>query len=113
MTMTTTTERRTVRIDRSPPRRLLAPTRYRSFKSQPDRLIWEACWAPVQALLDAGWHMIAVTVDWGPALPMTTAWREEAIRELTGCYAACEARETVGDTGRGATTVDVIREKAL
>jgi hypothetical protein len=102
--------RKTVLIDRAPPRRVLAPTRYRSMKSQPDRTIWEACWAPVARLLADGWRMSRVTVDWGSALPMTTAWREEAIRALCGCYDGCEVGEMMGDTGRGETRVELSRE---
>lgn len=104
------TERRIVRIDRSPPRRLLAPLRWRSLKTSPDRIIWDACWQPAARLLDAGWRLVAVTVDWGPALPMTAAWREETLRELTGCGGDCAVRETVGDTGRGSMTVEMTRD---
>jgi hypothetical protein len=104
------TERRVVLIHRAPPRRILAPLRYRAFKTQPDRTIWEGCWAPVNRLLEDGWRMTRVTVDWGSALPMTTAWRERTIRELCGCYDGCEVGETVGDTGRGETRVELSRE---
>lgn len=104
-----TVERRVVLISRSPPRRLLAPLRWRSLKTGADRTIWEACWQPVLALFEEGWRMAVVTVDWGSALPMTTAWREETIRELTGCYAGCEVRETVGDATRGSVTVELTR----
>lgn len=105
------TERRNVIIDRAPPRRVLAPTRYRSFKSQPDRTIWEACWQPVQALIEEGWRLVAVTVDWGAAEPMTDRWRLETIRELTGCYDPCEARSTCSFGGRGRTTVELERDR--
>lgn len=104
------TERRTVVIDRAPPRRVLAGLRYRSFKTGPDRDIWASCWEPVRRLLGDGWLMTAVTVDWGRYVPMSDSWRREMIRELTGCYDACQVRETVGDTGRGTTRVEVMRE---
>lgn len=105
------TERRNVIIERAPPRRVLAPTRYRSFKSQPDRTIWEACWQPVQASIEEGWRLVAVTVDWGAAEPMTDRWRLETIRELTGCYDPCEARSTCSFGGRGRTTVELERDR--
>jgi hypothetical protein len=108
-TRKTQTEQRVVLIDRAPPRRVLAPTRYRSMKTQPDRTIWEACWAPVERLLEEGWRMVRVTVDWGSALP-TTAWREETIRELTGCYDGCRVAEKVGDGGRGNVMVELTRD---
>lgn len=106
----TATRRRVVVIDRAPPRRMLAPLRYRSFKTRADRDIWDACWEPVQRLLEDGWRIERVTVDWGPSLPMTTAWRDDFIRDMSGCYDACEVHETMGDTGRGKTMVELIHE---
>jgi hypothetical protein len=102
-------EQRVVAIDRAPPRRVLAPTRYRSMKSQPDRDIWQACWAPVLRLLEDGWRLVGVTVDWGASEPMTERWRLDTIRELTGCYDACQARSTCSYGGRGRTTVGLER----
>ncbi len=102
--------RRTVLIDRAPPRRVLAPLRYRAFKTGPDRAIWDACWEPVRRLLDAGWRIAQVTIDWGQALPMTTRWRVETVRDLTGCYDGCEVHETFGDVGRGQVVVEMTRD---
>lgn len=102
--------RKTVEIDRSPPRRILAPLRWRSFKTGPDRIIWGACWQPVQTLLDDGWRIVRVTVDWGRALPLTAGGRDQAIRKLTGCYDGCEAQSTASGHGRGTTTVEMVRD---
>lgn len=104
-----TIARTTVQIDRSPPRRVLAPTRWRSFKTAPDRTIWEACWAPVERLLDEGWRIERVTVDWGRALPLTAGGRDQAIRDLCGCYDGCEVVSLAADHGRGSMTVELVR----
>jgi hypothetical protein len=107
--MATTTERKAVRVNRSPPRRVLASDRYRTTKTQADRDVWAACMEPIDRLRNEGWRVVAVAVDWGPALPMTARWREEAIRDLLGCYDGCEIRETVGDLTRGSTLVEMER----
>lgn len=106
-------ERRNVRLVR--PRRVLASLRYRSFKTQQDRDIWEACLAPVERLRDEGWRLSVVTVDWGRALPNTDAWRVKTIRDLLGCYDGCEVREAAADakdpTGRGYVDAELVRDE--
>lgn len=105
-----TIERTTVRIDRSPPRRVLMPTRWRSFKTGPDRMIWADAWAPVLWLLDEGYRLTRVAIDWGASAPNTKAWREQAIRDLCGCYDGCEVAETISGLGRGSMTIEMIRD---
>lgn len=100
----------TVQIDRSPPRRVLMPTRWRSFKTGPDRDIWKACWAPVRVLLDEGWRIETIFIDWGASKPETRAWREQAIRDLCGCYDGCRVVESAGDIGRGRMFVEMTRD---
>ena len=105
------TERRTVRIERSPPRRILAPLRWRAMKTAADRSIWEACWAPVLRLQSDGWRLRGVTVDWGKSLPLTAGGRDQAIREVCGCYDACEVSSDASGQGRGTTLVEMTRDE--
>lgn len=103
-------ERRVVVMPISPPRRLLAPLRWRSFKLGPDYQVWDQVMAPVRALLADGWRMVQVRIDWGASFPLTPGRREQAARELTECHGACEIAMMAGSPGRGTTTVEMERE---
>ena len=111
MTIATAT-RRTVRIDRSPPRRVLTPLRWRSVKSAPDRTIWDACWSPVARLIEEGWRLDRIVIDWGQSLPLTAGGRDQAIRELCGCYDGCEVVSGASGQGRGSMTVELVHDDA-
>ena len=101
---------KTVRIDRAPPRRVLAPLAYRSFKSGPDRAVWDACWDPVRRLQADGWQMVRVLVDWGSSLPSTPAGRVDLIRDVTGCYDACVVVSDSSRRGRGEMVIEMVRD---
>lgn len=75
-------ERRVVEVPLSPPRRLLAPTRWRSFKTVQDHAVWEQAWSRVQALVDDGWTVERVVVDWGRRVPGIGEQREALAARL-------------------------------
>jgi hypothetical protein len=91
---------RVVRIDRSPPRRLLAHHRWRTFKVGPDRQVWEQAMAPVWRAIDEGYDIARVFVQWGQSRPFGV---ERETRLLTGCVDECELLDTYGEPGRGYT----------
>ena len=108
--MSVTVEQRTIRVSMAPPRRLMQGTRFRSFKMRDDRTLWEGMLAPVEALIEDGWQVVDVVVDWGGRQPLAPRERERAARALTGCDVGfCTYRERSGGAGRGWTTFTLER----
>lgn len=105
--MLTVTEQTIVDLPLSPPRRLLAPTRWRSFKTIQDRAVWDAAWARVQALVDEGWQIDRVIVDWGRSVPGVG---EERARFLARLFPGLATEERMSASRRGTTSVYLRRE---
>lgn len=100
-----------VRIERAPPLRLLTPTRWRSFKMGPDRIVWEEAMREAQALLDAGWRVRLATVHWGRRVPCRGAAERRELRALLSCGEGCML-EVDGAGGRAETTLTLGRDDA-
>jgi hypothetical protein len=92
---------REIRIERAPPKRLLANLRWRSFKTGPDQQVWDQCLQPVADAIDAGLEITRVHIEWGRARPFGV---EQQTRYLTWCVDECELTESAGQPGRGHTT---------
>jgi hypothetical protein len=84
---------RVVRVQRAPPKRLLAISRWRSFKMGPDHQVWEQCLEPVARLIDEGWELARVHVRWQRGLPYGV---ERQTRYLVWCVDECELTEDTG-----------------
>ncbi len=101
--------KRVVVIPMAPPRRLLAPLRWRSFKLGPDHQVWNQVMDPVRALVADGWRMVRVTIDVGQSMPLTPGSREQALRELTDCHGSCDLAVDMSGRGKGTTVVELAR----
>lgn len=98
---------RVVRLSLSPPRRLLALNRWRTFKVGPDRQVWADCMAPVNALIDAGLDITKVHIEWGRSQPFGV---EHEVRVLTMCAPdECELTQSYGKPGKGYTAFTLER----
>lgn len=86
----TQTQTRIVTIDRSPPKRLLAADHWRTFKTGPDRQVWDRCMEPVADLINDGWRVTSIHVVWGKSYPGVLPAR--TIQRL--CMADAQARYT-------------------
>src|SRR5262245_533162 len=100
-------ETREVRIERAPPKRLLAKLRWRSFKLGPDEQLWESCMAPIANLIDAGWEIAKVHIVWQRGMPWGV---ERQTRYLVWCVDECELSEDVGYQGRTVFTLERARD---
>ena len=98
-----------MRIERAPPKRLLATLRWRTFKTGPDRQVWDQCMQPVADLIDAGYEVAGVEIEWGRGMPFGV---EDQTRYLTWCVDECELREHYGKAGQGWTEITLTRESA-
>ncbi|HEX2673440.1 MAG TPA: hypothetical protein VHM25_21310, partial [Polyangiaceae bacterium] len=68
--MAQTDETITIEIPMSPPRRLLAPGRWRSFKTNPDRQVWQdAIGRACEPWRCVGTKVVRVEIDWGKSKP--------------------------------------------
>lgn len=105
-------EERMVRIERAPPVRLLAPTRYRSFKSGPDRLVWDDAMREVRDALANGWRVKRVVVDWGNRRPWVGADVERVLRRLLACEDGSELAIMGGTGRRSSTTFMLVKGEA-
>jgi hypothetical protein len=93
----------------SPPRRLLAANRWRTFKVGPDRQVWEQALAPVIAAIDAGWDIARVHVEWGRSRPYGV---EQQARLLCWCVDECQLSESYGTGKRGYTEFHLTKDGA-
>ena len=102
-------EQRTVVLPLAPPRRLLAPLRYRAFKTGPDRIVWDQVLEPVRSLMHDDWWVVGVVIDWGSSLPFAPGSRERVVREfLDWGWDYSLVMHAIGH-GRGSTTVGLER----
>jgi hypothetical protein len=99
-------DERVIVIPLSPPRRLLAPDRWRTFKTKDDRQLWTRLLEPVERLIGEGYQVTRVEVDWGSSRPHGV---ETQARQLTRCEGGCTYADTYGNRGRGTTTVHLER----
>lgn len=106
----TMSEERELVLPRSPSRRLLAPTRWRSFKMIADHDVWNRSWAVVQDYLEDGWTIERVVVDWGRVVPYLGEQREQLLARVFP--AGVPVEEVDGRTGQGSTRVYLRRDHA-
>ena len=113
--MTATIEQQALKVSMAPPRRLMQPGRFRSFKTRDDHDVWDTATEAVAALLAQGWQVVEVVVDWQGREPLLPRERERQARVLTHCEPiVCrygEVRETRGGQGRGYTIFTLERER--
>jgi hypothetical protein len=97
-------EQRAIQVSMAPPRRLMQDSRFRTFKTRDDRTLWDGLLAPVEALIDDGYQVVRVLVDWGAREPLLPRERERAARALTHCdIGVCQYGEQTSRYGRGRT----------
>lgn len=102
-------EQRVVVLNRAPPRRLAPGARFRSLKTLADRAVWEQAMAQVTALVDDGWRLERVEVDWGKTLPLASHDAlDQWIRSMTGCDTVSW---TWSGVGRGEAKVYLMRAR--
>ncbi len=77
-------EERVVVLPLAPSRRLAPGARFRSFKTQADRIVWADAWARVEALAVDGWALHRVVVDWGKTLPLLPTDADAWLADLCG-----------------------------
>lgn len=103
-------ERRTIIIERAPPRRLAPGARWRSFKRGPDHLVWQTDTEPLRRLLHEGWRIQRVMVDWGKRKPhLNHLAGDDWIRSMTGAHPDAAVATQWSGQGRGRTTVELTR----
>jgi hypothetical protein len=91
-----------VELGLSPPRRLLAPTRFRSFKMIQDHAVWDGAWERVEALLSDGWRIERVVVDWGSCIPGIGEQREGLLAKV---FPRMTVEQRASAQGKGNTWV--------
>jgi len=98
---------RVVRASLSPPRRLLASNRWRTFKTTPDKHVWEQALQPVADLIDDGFDITSVHVEWGRSKPHGVM---QETRYLCWCVDECVLTESYGTGKKGFTEFTLTKD---